>query len=288
MTAVPLGVGLYVDAANIQINGGFGMQYDVLRRFACRGGGEPVRLNAYTIFDEERAARDRQYATGTSNFFASVREYGFKVIVKNYRWYRDDEGNAYAKANADLDMAVDALLQSKNLGRVMLATGDGDFVQVVRALQNEGCRVEVLAFDNVSAALRREADVFVSGYTVPDLLPCRGGATGVPWGEPGSRVRGICYHHSPEGFGFMRFLRGVAANLWITDTRDPDSPYASAFFRDADLPDGVRPSDLPSHHRIFEFDLGNSSVKEGGLQATNIRQVSAQGARQEHGGSGER
>ena len=36
-------------------------------------------------------------------------------------------------------------------------TGDGDFVQVVRALQNKGCRVEVLAFDNVSEELRREA-----------------------------------------------------------------------------------------------------------------------------------
>ena len=286
MTAPLLGVGLYVDAANIQINGGFGMQYDVLRSFACRGHGEPLRLNAYMIYDAERAARDRQYANGTSNFFASVREYGFKVNVKHYRWYRDDEGNDYAKANADLDMAVDALLQSRNLGRVVLATGDGDFVQVVRALQNDGCRVEVLAFDNVSQALRREADVFVSGYTVPDLLPARGGDSTAAWGEVGSRVRGICYHRSPDGFGFMRFLTTISDQLWITDTRDPGSPYASAFFRDSELPAGVRATDLPSHNRIFEFDLAPSSVKEGGLQAANIRQVSAQGVRLENGDEG--
>ena len=285
MKAALMGVGLYVDAANIQINGGFGMQYDVLRQFACRGGAEPVRLNAYVTYDDERASRDRQYASRTNNFFASVREYGFKVIVKNYRWFRDDEGTPYAKANADLDMAVDALLQSKNLGRVVLATGDGDFVQVVRALQNEGCRVEVLGFDNVSAALRREADVFVSGYAVPNLLPPRGGEAGVPWGEPGSRVRGICYHHNPDGFGFMRFLGGISDNLWITDTRNPESPYLSAFFRNADLPDGVRPGDLPSHNRIFEFDVTASTVKEGRLQAANIRQVTAQGARLDHGGT---
>ncbi|SEO69930.1 NYN domain-containing protein [Aquisalimonas asiatica] len=283
MTAALMGVGLYVDAANIQINGGFGMQYDVLREFACRGGGEPVRLNAYVTYDEERAARDRQYAVRTNNFFASVRDYGFKVIVKNYRWYTDDEGNAYAKANADLDMAVDALLQSKSLGRVLLATGDGDFVQVVRALQNEGCRVEVLGFDNVSAALRREADVYTSGYTVPNLLPGRGGDADAAWGEVGSRVRGICYHHSREGFGFMRFLGEISDNLWITDTRSPQSPYRSAYFRDADLPDGVRPADLPSHNRVFEFELQASTVKEGGLQAANIRQVSAQGARVDSG-----
>ena len=32
-------VGIYVDVENITMNGGRGMQYDVLRAFACRGGG---------------------------------------------------------------------------------------------------------------------------------------------------------------------------------------------------------------------------------------------------------
>ncbi len=268
-------VGIYVDAANIQNNGGFGMQYDVLREYACRGHAEPVRLNAYVTYDEERGRRDRQYAQRANNFFATIREFGYKVIVKKYRWYRDDEGTPYAKANADLDMAVDALLQSRSLGRVLLATGDGDFVQVVRALQNQGCRVEVLAFDNVSAELRREADVYLSGYLVPNLLPTGRNGDRAPWGQPGSRVRGICYHRSNEGFGFMRFLRAVSDTLWITDTRNPDSPYASAFFRDGDLPEGVRPSQLPSHRHLFEFDVAESSVKEGGLQAENIAVVSA-------------
>ncbi|MCC5810331.1 MAG: NYN domain-containing protein [Ectothiorhodospiraceae bacterium] len=266
-------VGIYVDAANIQINGGFGMQYDVLREYACRGYGEPIRLNAYVTYDEERGKRDRQYATRANNFFSTIREFGYKVIIKQYKWYKDDEGNAYAKANADLDMAVDALLQSQSLGRVLLATGDGDFVQVVRALQNQGCRVEVLAFDNVSSDLRREADVYLSGYLVPNLLPTGRNGERPAWGEPGSRVRGICYHRNSDGFGFMRFLRRISDELWITDTRNPDSPYASVFFRDGDLPDGVRGTDLPSHKLLFEFDIQPSTVKEGGLQATNIRQV---------------
>ncbi len=267
-------VGIYVDAANIQINGGFGMQYDVLREYACRGAAEPVRLNAYVTYDEERARNDRQYAQRANNFFATIREFGYKVIIKKYKWYRDDEGNAYAKANADLDMAVDALLQSRNLGRVLLATGDGDFVQVVRALQNQGCRVEVLAFDNVSADLRREADVYFSGYLVPNLLPSNRNGDRPAWGQPGSRVRGLCYHRNNEGFGFLRFLREVNDGMWITDTRNPDSPYASAFFRDSDLPGEVRANDLPSHQHLFEFDLVESSVKEGGLQAANIALVS--------------
>jgi len=55
---------------------------------------------------------------------------GYKVIEKRVKWFVDEAGNRYGKANADLDMAVDVLLQSENLDRVLLITGDGDFVQV--------------------------------------------------------------------------------------------------------------------------------------------------------------
>ncbi|MCG5529397.1 NYN domain-containing protein [Halorhodospira halochloris] len=275
----PGAVGLYVDAANIQANGGFGMQYDVLRRLACRSGGEALRLNVYAVYDDARAARDYSYQQKVSNFFASLRDLGYKVIVKHFRWYTDDEGRHYAKANADLEMAVDALTQSRHLSRVVLATGDGDFVQVVSALQDQGCRVEVVAFENVSSDLKRVADDYICGYLIPGLQPIRRANNGrPPWGEPGSRVRGICYYHAQEGsYGFIRYLRGVheisSDNLWITDTRDPESPYASAFFHDSDLPEDVRASDLPSHAIILEFDLVESQVKEGSMQAVQIQRV---------------
>jgi hypothetical protein len=49
-----LRVGVYVDVANIARNGGYGMYYDVLREFACRGEAVPIRLNAYVVFDLDR------------------------------------------------------------------------------------------------------------------------------------------------------------------------------------------------------------------------------------------
>jgi len=164
-------VGVYVDGANVAMNGGWGMRYDVLREFAARGGAEVVRLNAYLAYDEERAKSDDAYRRGQESFHSSLRDMGFKVIRKLLRWYQDESGKRYGKANVDLDMAVEALLQSEHLDRVVLATGDGDFVRVVRALQNKGCRVEIVAFDNVSRDLRREADMFLSGYLIPNLQP---------------------------------------------------------------------------------------------------------------------
>ncbi len=147
---------------------------------------------------------------------------------------------------------------------MLLATGDGDFVQVVRALQNKGCRVETLAFDNVSEELRRESDMFVSGYLVPGLLPTRGDDYFAPaWGSMGSRVRGYCYHHDDnKSFGFMRFLVKLSPFLWKTDSRDSDSPYRTAFFHDSSLPEGFNVMKLPSRNHIFEFTLAEPNGKQ--------------------------
>jgi uncharacterized LabA/DUF88 family protein len=265
-----------VDAANLEMNGGYGIQYDVLREFACRDSAEAIRLNVYVPYDEERARNDRAYKRKKDNFFASLREYGYKVIQKKVKWYRDEHDNIYPKANVDLDMAVDALLQSTNLDRVLLATGDGDFVQVVRALQNKGCRVEVVAFNNVSSELRREADMFMSGYLIPDLLPFPASDKMAKWGEVSSRVRAYCYQHrDDQKFGFMRFLKRIAPGLWITDTRHEDSPYESVFFFDSDLPHDVDPYDLPSRSIIFEFDLNEPGREGSAPKASNIK-VAAQ------------
>jgi len=263
-------VGVFIDSANISMNGGRGMRFDVLRDFAARDGGEVLRLNCYVSYDAKRAEEDHEYKRGQFQFHSILRDFGYKVIQKPVRWFQDEKGEMIAKANVDLDMAVDLLLQSETLDRILLATGDGDFVQVVRALQNRGCRVEVVAFDNVANDLRAEADMFVSGYLIPNLLAVQD--TEADWGELGSRVRGFCYYHSGKGYGFLRFIRRLAPGLWIVDTRREDSPYESVFFHDSKLPDNVSYLSLPSRNLIFEFTL--AEPEPGGKsrwQAEDIR-----------------
>lgn len=267
-------VGIYVDVANIAMNGGYGMQFDVLREFACHDEAEVVRLNAYAAFDPARSLTDAAYAEGQRNFHSSLRDFGYKVIQKEAKRYTDAEGNTVTKANSDLDMAVDMLLQSEKLDRVIMLTGDGDFVQVVRALQNRGCRVELVAFDNVSSDLRREVDMFLPGWLIPNLLPIKGSPRGAPpWGEIGSRARGVCYYHREvEGYGFMRFLDRFDSDLWISDTRHKDSPYRTAYFHDSFMLDRVEPEELPNRDIIFEFDL-SKSARNDGLEAKNVKVV---------------
>lgn len=269
-------VGVYVDVANITMNGGRGMRYDVLRAFAARDGAIPQRLNAYVAFDEERAVEEPEYRRRTIAYYDQLRDYGYKVVQKKIVWYTDEDGTTYPKANVDMSLAVEALLQSAGLDRVILVTGDGDFTQVVTALQNTGARVEVVAFRNVSRALREEADYFMSGYLIPNLLPAGGmRVSQIPWGEIESRVRGVCYRFNHDsGFGFVRFIKTADlsnASLWVTDTRAPASPYSSAFIHISKLPPGIAAEDLPSRRIFLEFDLAPSRTSDSDSpEAVNV------------------
>ena len=252
---------VYVDSENLKFNGGFGMRYEKLRAFGCRGGAEPIRLNSYLAYDERRAEKDGNYRNGQERLHAQLRDFGFKVITKQVKWYKDETGAQVSKAKVDLDLAVDAITQSEKLDRIILATGDGDFVQVVRALQNRGCRVEVIAFDNVSADLRKEADLYMSGYLIPGLLPFqakekRPNGNSHDWGEIGSYVRGVCYHFDDvKGYGFVRYIKDANSDLWRSDYRDERSAYGTAFIHQSDLPDSVSATELPTRNLVFEFKL---------------------------------
>ena len=266
-----LKVGVFVDAENIKYNGGYQMRYDVLRRFAGRSGGTVLRLNTYLAFDQDRAKEDPDYAKKSRIYQQMVRDFGWKITVKAVRRYTDEEGNLTTKANADLDLAVDAMLQAENLDLILLATGDGDFLQLVNALQNKGCRVELIGFKNVSRQLQKQVDAFYSGYLVPDLLPISYEPRN-EWGKPGSCVRGVCSKwFADKGYGFLRFIDEISPNLWITDPRDYDSPYASVFCHANELADEVTEDLLMNRETILEFYVNQSEQKDNGLVANNVR-----------------
>jgi uncharacterized LabA/DUF88 family protein len=266
-----LRVGVFVDAENVRYNGGYQMRYDVLRRFAAREGGNLQRLNTYLAFDSERAREDQEYGKKSRAYQQMVRDFGWKITVKHVRRYTDENGNVTTKANADLDMAVDAMLQAGKLDHVLLVTGDGDFLQVVSALQNTGCRVELIGFKNVSRQLQQAADTFISGYTIPDLLPVSCEPRN-DWGKPGSCVRGVCTKWFPDkGYGFLRFMNTISPNLWITDPRDEGSPYSSVFCHTNEVAEEVTEDMLRNRETILEFYLSESEQKDNGLVANNVR-----------------
>lgn len=264
-------VGIYVDAVNVTMNGGFGLRYDILRKFACREGGVASRLNVYLCYDSERLKDDTEYRKKTQRFCEVLRDFEYKVTEKPVQTYTNHEtGEKITKSTIDMDMAVDMLVQGDHLDKVLLLSSSGSYVSVVNALQNKGCRVELVGFDNVSSSLKKAVDSSVSGYLIPGLLPID---SPYDWGANGSRVRGVCYDFTQdEGYGFLRFLTKQNDQLWITDSRDADSPYKTVFAHISQFEEDFDSNYLPSRDLIFEFDI---TENDKGLIAENIVLLSA-------------
>jgi hypothetical protein len=88
-------------------------------------------------------------------------------------------------------------------------------------------------------------------------------------------VRGFCYYHQPdESYGFFAYLDHLSPLTWLTDPRNPESPYKAVFFHDSALPQEVNPARLPSRRMVFEFEIGQS---ERGVNAENIRLLGSKG-----------
>lgn len=251
-------VSIYVDVSNLAMNGGFGMRYDALRRFAGRGDAKLVHMNAYIGFDRDRARIDTAYCQSQFRFHSALRDQGFKVLLKDVRHFIDDEGKPYNKSNVDLDMAVDILTQAYRMDSVVVCTGDGDFVSVVRAAQNCGCKVECVAFDNVSHELRNEVDMYTSGYLIPGLMQCVEG-----------RFRGLCYSH-PGSFGFFRSMKNMPIDVLEIDSRSSESPYMNVHFTDDELPLDIDVKNLPNRSSVFEFNIDD---QDGKIEAYDITLV---------------
>nr|MDA3786569.1 NYN domain-containing protein [Deltaproteobacteria bacterium] len=203
-----LKTGIYVDAENIRLCGGNGMRYHILVDLANTNDSIMLRANSYLAEDQKRPEVDQEYRHKLYAYHDVLRKCGFKVIKKYVHHDVVDEGVVTTKANADMDLAIDAILQSRNLDRIILLTGDGDFIRLVTALQNKGCRVEIIGFNNVSNDLREAADLYLSGFLIPGLLPFSGDLDGDNW------YRGtVATYKTDRGFGFFRYFHFTETGL---------------------------------------------------------------------------
>lgn len=100
------------------------------------------------------------------NFINTLKAIGYQVRVKEPKIFKrfDDSGNLWTTIKADWDMgiAMDAISLSDKLDVAILASGDGDFTDLVRYLHTRGVKVEIAAFKQTAAKeLIEVADEFI-------------------------------------------------------------------------------------------------------------------------------
>lgn len=255
-----LKTGIYVDAENIKMSGGYGMRYDVLVALADTPHSSMLRANCYLAEDGERTKRDSEYRQKVYSYHDILRQCGFKIIKKYVKRFRDEDGVVTTKANADMDLAIDALLQARNLDRIILLTGDGDFIRLVIALQNMGCRVEVIGFDNVSHELKESADSYISGFLIPGLLPIQGG-NGHDTEHNWQRGTVVNYNQN-RGYGFLRYFKleeGRLTSRTVFFHHSKSALATDSYFQDSS--------------NIFEFRIVDNPENNNRTEALDVRLI---------------
>ena len=112
-------------------------------------GRRLVRAVAYVITTESGEEK---------NFFEALTKLGIETKTKDLQVF---SGGA-KKADWDVGLAVDTIKMAPRLDCVVIASGDGDFIPLVKYLQTLGVQVEVVSFGkSTSTKLREAADDFI-------------------------------------------------------------------------------------------------------------------------------
>ena len=91
-------------------------------------------------------------------FFEALTKLGIETRVRDLQEFY----GGLKKADWDVGITIDAVKISPNVDAVVLASGDGDFLQLVEYLKNQGKRVEIIAFGrSASLKLKEVADEFI-------------------------------------------------------------------------------------------------------------------------------
>jgi uncharacterized LabA/DUF88 family protein len=114
-------------------------------------GRQLIRAIAYGIRTEEGLEE---------KFFESMEKAGFEVQTKDLQIFK----GGMKKGDWDVGIAIDAIKLASNLDVIVLVSGDGDYIPLVKYLQfNKGVRVEIVAFkESCSHKLVEEADDFIN------------------------------------------------------------------------------------------------------------------------------
>lgn len=91
-------------------------------------------------------------------FFDALIKLGIETRVRDLQEFY----GGMKKADWDVGITIDAVKIAPNVDAVVLGSGDGDFIQLVEYLKNQGKRVEVIAFGrSASSRLKEIADEFI-------------------------------------------------------------------------------------------------------------------------------
>src|SRR4030043_1211525 len=130
-------VAVFIDAANFEISlkqVNLRANYHKLLK-SLRKEGKLVILRYYSPAFQTKTQ---------GHFFTFIKNVGFKIVTKNIKIIKQRKKRSKHKANFDVEITFDAAVRIGEYNKLILFSGDSDFVYLVSQLQKRGIRVIVI------------------------------------------------------------------------------------------------------------------------------------------------
>lgn len=163
-------IALFVDGANLWASSkalNFQLDFKKLLGFFKNRDTYVVAAYYFTAIDENN--------DGMFKLVDMLSYHGWSTITKLAKSYSQPSGPDKIKGNMDVEFTIKVLELCPHLDRAILFTGDGDFKELVSAVQTKGCRVTVVSTmatnpPMVSNDLRKVANEFIDLAAMREAL----------------------------------------------------------------------------------------------------------------------
>lgn len=78
-------------------------------------------------------------------FYRKLEKFGYELCLKPVKLYDQDDGTTKRKANCDVELAFHLVRDMNDFDRVVILSGDGDFLPLLKYLKEKGKEVFILA-----------------------------------------------------------------------------------------------------------------------------------------------
>lgn len=159
-------IAVFIDAANIELSAkdkDWRVDYKKLYRW-LRDLGKIRYVGFYTVrFDTPRH----------DAFLTLLKKTGYKLITKPLKFIKDKSNKKghMRKANFDVEIAVDVVVQKDSFDTLFLFSGDSDFAYLLKELKKIGKIVVVISMKHhIAKELIEKADLYLDLMKIRNII----------------------------------------------------------------------------------------------------------------------
>ena len=126
----------------------YGYKYDYLKNHSTPLDDVSNYIQKYLTGNKRFSSSEKdllQKYLGRISFYKKLESFGFELFLKPVKVYKQSSGSIQKKANCDVEMAFYLMKEIRKYNKVVVLSGDGDFLPVLKYLREKNKKVVILA-----------------------------------------------------------------------------------------------------------------------------------------------